>query len=244
MEGVDVLAADELGIPVANVPANGGNADSVAEHAVLLILALLRNLTQAQLNVRNGVLGAPSGEMLAGRTVCLYGLGAIALPLARRLKSFDVNLIGLTRQFSATKMAEFGLDECYSLDEKAACLKQADILVICARLTPETRNSIGADEISYLPSGALLINVARGGLVEEAALIEALHSGHLGGAGIDVYWREPIDTQHPLLQMNNVVATPHIAGITLDSLKDIAAGVAANINRLRAGLPLLGLANP
>lgn len=244
LEGVDVFAADELGIAVANVSANGGNADSVAEHAVLLILALLRNLTQAQLNVRNGVLGAPSGGMLAGRTVCLYGLGAIALPLARRLKSFDVNLIGLTRQFSATKMAEFGLDECYSLDQKAACLKRADILVICARLTPETRNSIGADELSSLPSGALLINVARGGLVEEAALIGALHSGHFGGAGIDVYWREPIDTQHPLLQMSNVVATPHIAGITLDSLTDIAAGVAANINRLRAGLPLVGLANP
>lgn len=168
---------------MANVPANGGNTDSVAKHAVLLILAFLRNLTQAQLNVRNGVLGAPSGKMLAGRTVCLYGLGAIALPLARRLKYFNVNLIGLTRQFSATKMAEFGLDECYSLDEKAACLKQADILVICARLTPETRNSIGADELSYLPSGALLINVARGGLVEEAALIEALHSGHLGVQG-------------------------------------------------------------
>ncbi|WP_445323464.1 NAD(P)-dependent oxidoreductase [Pseudomonas sp. RL_35y_Pfl2_P42] len=68
--------------------------------------------------------------------------------------------------------------------------------------------------------------------------------GTWGGAGIDVYWREPIDTQHPLLQMSNVVATPHIAGITLDSLTDIAAGVAANINRLRAGLPLVGLANP
>lgn len=241
LEGVDVFAADALGIPVANVPANGGNADSVAEHALLLILALLRNLNQAQLNVRNGILGAPSGSMLAGRTVCLYGLGAIALPLARRLKSFDVKLIGLTRQFSTAKMAEFGLDECYSLEEKTACLKQADILVICARLTPETRNSIGADELSCLPSGALLINVARGGLVKEEALISALRSGHLGGAGLDVYWQEPVDTQHPLLQMNNVVATPHIAGITLDSLKDIATGVAANINRLRTGSPLLGL---
>jgi phosphoglycerate dehydrogenase-like enzyme len=243
LEGIDILAAGDLGIPVANVPANGGNADSVAEHALLLILALLRDLTQAQLNVRNGILGAPSGSMLAGRTVCLYGLGAIALPLARRLKSFNVKLIGLTRQFSAAKMAEFGLDECYSLEEKATCLKQADVLVICARLTPETRNSINADDLASLPSGALLINVARGGLVEETALISALRSGHLGGAGLDVYWKEPIDTQHPLLQLSNVIATPHIAGITLDSLKDIAAGVAANINRLREGLPLQGVTN-
>lgn len=243
LEGIDIQTAEDLGIQVANVPAHGGNADSVAEHALLLILALLRNLPQAQLNVRNGILGAPSGSMLAGRTVCLYGLGAIALPLARRLKSFDVKLIGLTRQFSAAKMTEFGLDECYSLEEKATCLKQTDILVICARLTPETRNSISTDELAFLPTGALLINVARGGLVEEAALISALRSGHLGGAGIDVYWQEPVDTQHQLLQMSNVIATPHIAGITLDSLKDIAAGVAANINRLRAGLPLHGVKN-
>jgi len=243
LEGVDLHAADALGIPVANVPAGGGNADSVAEHAVLLILALLRKLPQAQLNVRNGILGAPTGTMLAGRTVCLYGLGAIALPLARRLKAFDVNLIGLTREPNAAKTAEYGLSDCYALEQKQACLKQTDILVVCARLSAETRNSIGANDLAHLPPGALLINVARGGLVEEEGLISALRSGHLGGAGLDVYWQEPIDVKHPLLHMDNVIATPHIAGITLDSLHDIASGVAANINSLRAGLPLLGVSN-
>ena len=243
LEGVDLRAADALGVPVANVPAGGGNADSVAEHAVLLMLALLRKLPQAQRNVRDGVLGAPTGTMLAGRTVCIYGLGAIALPLAKRLKAFDVRLIGLTRAPDAAKVADYGLSDCYSLQQKEACLKQTDILLVCARLSSATQNSIAAEDIAHLPAGALLINVARGGLVEEAALINALRSGHLAGAGLDVYWREPIEVEHPLLHMDNVIATPHIAGITLDSLNDIANGVAENINRLRAGLPLLGVAN-
>jgi len=97
LEGVDLEAAREKEISVANVPANGANAESVAEHGILLALALLRDLPTAQTNVRKGILGSPTGKMLAERTVCLYGLGAIALPLAQRLKAFKVRLTGVTR---------------------------------------------------------------------------------------------------------------------------------------------------
>src|SRR5262249_31787976 len=116
LEGVDLEAARERGIPVASVPAPGSNADSVAEHAVLLILALLRQLPHAQANVQAGVVGAPLGRMLRGSTICLWGLGATALSLARRLRAWDVRLIGITRDPTATKVTAFSLDACYPSD--------------------------------------------------------------------------------------------------------------------------------
>ena len=243
LEGVDLEAASALNISVANVQAPGGNADSVAEHAILMTMALLRQLPRAQQNIRDGILGSPSGQMLAGRTVCLYGLGAVALPIAKRLHAFGVKLIGLTRDPQAAKVAEFGLEHCYSLDQKTECMQHTDILIVCAVMSPETKHSIAEKEIAALPAGALLVNIARGGVVHEQALINGLRSGHIGGAGLDVFWREPLDINHPLLRMDNVIATPHIAGVTTDSLRDIARGVAENINRLRTGAPLLNIAN-
>src|SRR5262249_14585443 len=158
----------------------------VAEHAILLTLSLLRKLPVAQLNVRSGVLGAPSGCMLAGRTVTLYGLGAIALPLAHRLRAFGVRLLGITRDSNASKVQRFGLDHCFSIQEKEGCLQQTNVLILCVRLSEETRDSIGSRELSCLPKDALIINVARGGLINYEALFGSLKSGHLGGVGLDV----------------------------------------------------------
>lgn len=239
LEGVDLEAAKARGIAVANLPATGDNANSVAEHAILLVLSLLRNLPAAQANVLSGVLGAPTGKMLAGRTICLYGLGAVAFPIAHRLRAFDVRLIGLTRDPLAPKVARFGLERCYAMHEKEICLRQTDILILCARLSDETRNAIGAVELSCLPRGSVLVNVARGGLVNYDALYASLRNGHLGGVGLDVFWHEPFNVKDPILDFENLIATPHIAGITADSLADIAAGVARNIERLRAGQPIL-----
>ncbi len=162
LEGVDLDAAKRKGVFVANVPATGGNAESVAEHAMLLILSLLRDLPRAQAHVRNGVLGAPLGRMLAGRTVCLYGLGAIALPLAKRLRAFDVNLIGISRAPSEAKSAQFHLSECFSVEEREQAFALADILVLCMRYTEDMRGMLGALELASLPVGSYLVNVARG----------------------------------------------------------------------------------
>lgn len=238
LEGVDLAHARHSKIAVANVAATGGNADSVAEHAVLMILALLRQLNLAQSFVRSGQLGTPVGVPLSGRTVCLYGLGAVALPLAKRLKPFGVRLLGLTRDPSASKVADFGLDQCFAPEDKTICLGQSDILVVCLRQSPQNANSIGESELRSLPKGALLVNVARGGLVDYDALCGCLHDGHLGGAGLDVFWREPFDGNDPLLDLPNVVATPHVAGITTRAMSDIARGVADNILRLQSGRPL------
>lgn len=233
LEGVDLAAAAERGIAVANVPATGGNADSVAEHVILLTMALLRNLPEAAANVRAGRLGAPMGRMLAGRTVCLYGLGAIAKALARRLRGFDVRLVGITRDPHAAKVAEFGLDACYSAQARDGCLAQTDILVLCARLSQETRGIIDAHTFEALRPGTYLVNAARGALVDYPALYAALTSGHLAGAGLDVYWKEPIAPGDPLLALPNVIATPHVAGVTDRSYAEIADAVAANIERFR-----------
>lgn len=243
LEGVDLDHARKLGIAVTNVAATGGNADSVAEHAILLILSLLRRLNLAQANVKSEQLGTPVGKPLSGKTVCLYGLGAIALPLSRLLKAFGVRLIGLTRDPEAAKVEDFGLDACYSTADKDACLRESEILVICLRQSKGDRSAIGRHELKLLPKGALLVNIARGGLVDYDALFEGLKDGHLGGAGMDVFWTEPFDGNDPLLELENVIATPHVAGITTSSMSGIARGVADNILRLEAGYPLLNRAS-
>ncbi len=239
LEGVDLAAARDRGIAVANVPATGNNADSVAELAILLTIALLRNLPAAQANLRAGRLGAPQGRMLASRTVCLYGLGAIAKALAKRLRAFDVRLVGITRDPHAPKVAELELDACFSLEERDACLAQTDVLILCARLSRENKGSIDANALKALRPGACLVNAARGALVDYDALYAALLSGHLSGAGLDVFWKEPISPDDPLLALANVIATPHIAGVTDRSYHEVADTVAANINRLRNGDILL-----
>jgi phosphoglycerate dehydrogenase-like enzyme len=235
LEGVDLAAARERGIAVANVPATGSNADSVAEHMILLTIALLRDLPGAQANIRAGRLGAPQGRMLASQTVCLYGLGAIAKAVAKRLRAFDVRLVGITRDPRAAKIAEFGLDACFSHQERNTALAQAGILILCARLSRETQGSIDANALRALPTGAFLVNAARGGLIDYDALYSALALGHLAGAGQDVYWKEPISPDDPLLALPNVIATPHVAGVTDHSYNEIAQAVAANIQLLRDG---------
>ncbi len=236
LEGVDLEAARSKGIRVANVPATGNNADSVAEHTVLLLLALLRELPRCQDNVRKGLLGIPAGRMLAGQTVCLYGLGAIARATAQRLWNFNVRLIGISREPTAQKIAELQLEACCSVADRAAALAQTDILVICSRMTQETRGTIDEAALRSLPKGAYVVNAARGGLIDYDAFYHALSSGHLGGAGLDVYWDEPISPDDPLLALPNVIATPHVAGVTDQSYEEIAVAVAANIDRLRRGI--------
>jgi phosphoglycerate dehydrogenase-like enzyme len=239
LEGVELAAARSRNIYVANVPTSGGNAESVAEHAIFLLLSLLRQAPLAHSSVRSGRLGTPLGRMLAGNVVCLYGLGNVALALARRLRPFGVRLIGITRDPQAAKVAAFGLDACVATGDRLQALRQTTILVPCTPLSDRTRGIIDAEALAAMPSGGFLINVARGGLADYDALYAALASGHLAGAGLDVYWREPIAPDDPLLALPNVIATPHIAGVTDRSYNEIADAVSANIERLRRREPPL-----
>lgn len=238
IEGVDLAAAAERGIWVANVPsAATGNADSVAEHAVLLMLALLRQLPRAQASVRDELLGTPMGRTLAGCTVCLFGLGGIARALARRLHPWDVRLIGIGRR--PVPPPEPALDRYFPFAARQAALAETDILVLCLPLTAETAGVIDTAALAALPRGAYLVNVARGPLIDYPALRTALATGHLAGAALDVFWQEPIPPDDPLLALPNLLATPHVAGVTERSYRGIADAVAANIERLRRGEPPL-----
>ena len=180
--------------------------------------------------------------MLAGRTVCLYGLGATAKALARRLRPMGVRLIGITRDAAAQKVAEFGLDECFSSSERHKALAKTDVLVLCVRLAHQTRGLIDASALAALPAGAFLVNAARGGLIDYCALRDALSSGRLGGVGLDVFWTEPFPPDDPLLKFSNLIATPHVAGVTDGSYADIANAVTTNIERLRRSEPPLNRA--
>jgi phosphoglycerate dehydrogenase-like enzyme len=174
---------------------------------------------------------------LTGRTVCIVGLGAVGRALAARLAPFGVRLIGVTRRPDQRSAADAGLVACYGFDERMTAFAAADVLVLCLPVTAETRGMIDAAAFSALPDDACLVNVARGGLVEYAAAFDALSSGRLRGAGLDVFWQEPIAPDDPLLALPNVIATAHVAGVTDRSYAGIVDAVVDNIERLRRGEP-------
>ncbi len=240
LEGVDLGAAAERRIAVANVPSAGtGNAECVAEWCVMAAIALARRLPELERNIRQGGLwGGPIGRGLAGRTAGILGLGGIGKALAARLKPFGMQLLGLTRCPDPVLAGRLGLDWTGGEADLPGFLARSDYLFLCLPLVPATRHIIGARELALLPEGACVVNAARGGLIDTDALVQALRSGHLSGAALDVFENEPLDSRSPLLCAPNLIATPHIAGVTDVSYRDIALRVAANITRLWSGEPV------
>ncbi len=237
LEGVDLDAAKQRGIPVANVPAAGtGNASSVAELAVLHLLALSRRLDESREALRDRQLGEPMGRSLVGRTATVVGLGAIGREVSIRLRAFGTRLIGVGRRPYAEVDRDVValIDAYYPVGKLTEALARSDLLVACMPLTPQTRGLIGAAELAALGPGALLINVGRGPLVDHDALLAALRDRQLAGAGLDVFWDEPVDPADSLLQ-ENVLATPHVGGVTIQAYRATAKKFAANVERLRRG---------
>ena len=241
LEGVDLGAAAERHIAVANVPSAGtGNAESVAEWCVMTAIVLSRRLPELERNIRQGkAWGGPIGRGLSGRTAGILGLGGIGQALAVRLKPFGMHLIALKLRHAEPALAErLGLEWVGGEENLRSFLERSEYLFLCLPLNPHTRNIIGERELALLPSGACVINPARGGLIHEDALVKALLSGHLSGAALDVFAEEPLDPQSRLLTTPGVIATPHIAGVTDVSYRDIARHVAENITRLWSGSPV------
>ena len=245
LEGVDISAATARGIAVANVPTAGtGNAESVAEWCVLAALALARRLHEAERTIRAGTSwGIPAGRALLGSTAGIVGLGGIGCALAARLKPFGMRLLAVRRRPDPALAAALGLDWLGGMDELPALLRRSDFVFLCVPLNSETRGLVDARALALLPPGAVIVNPGRGGVVSEDALVEALASGRLAGAGLDVFEREPLDPGAPLLARDDVVATPHVAGVTDASYGGIARGVAENVRRLFAGEPLRNCVN-
>ena len=229
-EGVDMDAATELGIRVSNSPGDiTKNADSVAEYTVLLMLATARHLSVALASVHDPSIVKPGrGGSLMGANVCIVGIGSIGAKIAHRLLAFGAHVTAVDR--SPTRAPKF--IPTSPLDDLKKAVSDADFVVLSVRATRENTHMIDADVMSSMKKGAILINIARGSLVDEEALCHAIKSGHLGGAGLDVEEHEPVPLDDPLLTLPQVFITPHEAGLTDLNVRgtvEYALNVLANI---------------
>lgn len=236
VDSVDVAHATGLGIWVARLPgAVTGNADSAAELAVLHLLALVKRLDDARSALRNGRWRQPAGGTLAGATAVIVGLGAVGSAVARRLRAFDTRLMGVRAH--PERGGPPGVEPVVGPREMHHLLGQADVVVCCAMYDGSNAGMFDSRAFAAMRRGALFVNVARGALVDETALLVALDAGHLGGAGLDVFEHEPADPGAPLVRHSRVVATPHVGAITRSMFERSAPFFAANLRRWASGAP-------
>lgn len=235
--GYDQVNLDQLRNSRIPVATNGGaNAVAVAEHTILLILAVLRRLRTLDARTRAGDWRpqGPEAEIyeLDGKTVGLVGLGAIGRHVASRLRPFGVGVQYFdVRRLPAEEERALGVSHL-ALD---ALLATSDVISLHVPLTAVTAGFLNHDRLANVKKGAVLINTCRGEVVDERALCEVLKSGHLSGAGLDTFSVEPMDKHHPLLALPNVIVTPHIAGLTWESWRKRFQNGYANIVRVREG---------
>jgi len=229
------------GIPVANTPGIF-SAIALAECAVMFILMLARKYPVAQDNLRNLKLYDPLGMELWGLKLGIVGFGASGRELARRVIPFGMEISAVdVRDIGDTERKEFALRFAAKPDQLDKVVSESDVLSLHLHLNDQTRHIIDARRLGMMKRGALLINVARGALVDEAALIKALVERHLGGAGLDVFEHEPPDLDSLLFHLSNVIATPHISGATSGTSRQRAKCTADNVDRIAAGLEPLYL---
>jgi D-3-phosphoglycerate dehydrogenase len=243
--GVDMIPipqATARGVLVANVP--GVNANAVAEHVVHKMLSLARNSTQMATRLQQRTQGwtgaraySDSSFELQDRTVGLIGFGHLGHAIARLCgRGFSMKVLAHTRSSRASSAADAGLAGVeHALVPLDQLLAHSDFVVLACPLTPETRGMIGAAQLASMRRGSYLINVARGPVVNEAALIEALQSGQLAGAALDVFDAVPLPDDHPYWRMEQVIITPHVAGITEDSMIAMGRGAAFAVECLLRG---------
>ena len=243
LERVDVARATELGVWVCRVPGDvGGNADSVAELAMLHLLALVRRLSAMKAVIAGRLWESrPAGGSLLGGTVLIVGLGAIGTAVALRLVPFGTRLLGV--RASPQLGGVPGMELVAGPGQLPELLGRADAVICCAMLDSSTAGMFGTKEFAAMKRGALFVNVARGGLVDEAALLAALESGQVGGAGLDVHATEPADPDSALLRHPSVIATPHVGGLTGMMFRRTGEMFAANLQRWADGEPPRWAAN-
>jgi D-3-phosphoglycerate dehydrogenase len=222
VDNVDVEAATRRGVMVVNAPQS--NTISAAEHTMALLLAQARNIPQANSELHAGRWDRErwEGVELAGKTLGLIGLGRVATLVAPRAQGFGMRVIGFDPYVSAERAKELGVDVMPTLE---SLLVQSDFVSIHLPGSPETRGSIGSHQLAMMKPGARLVNTSRGGIVDEEALAKALEGGHLAGAALDVFAREPA-TDSPLFGFDQVVLTPHLGASTVEAQNKAGTSVA------------------
>ncbi|MEX2112908.1 MAG: phosphoglycerate dehydrogenase [Pirellulales bacterium] len=221
---IDVAAATRRGVAVTITPE--GNHQAVAEHAMALLLAVSRSIVSYAVATREGIWRRSDMHLqLRGKTLGIVGLGRIGRSVAQRAAAFGMRLVACETFPDAQFVARYEVD-VMELDQ---LLATADYVTLHTPMGPDTRELINARTLRLMKPGSVLINTARGGLVNEDALLAALRSGHLAGAGLDVLQAEPPPADHPLLKWPNVVVTPHIASFDTQGVEDMSVGAARNI---------------
>jgi D-3-phosphoglycerate dehydrogenase len=224
VDNIDIAAATEAGITVVNAPT--GNTIAAAEHTLALLYGVARRTAAADASIRRGewTRSAFTGLELRGRTIGIIGLGKIGQAIAVRARAMEMVVIGVDPFVSAEQAANHGVE----LVDQDTMLERADVVTVHVPLTRATRGLIDRDAIAKMRPGSIVLNVARGGVVDEAAVAEALESGHLAGAGIDVFESEP-PTDSPLLSAPNTLLTPHLGASTAEAQVLVAEEVASQV---------------
>ena len=235
---LDLTNATRHGIAIAGTPADNGM--STMELTIALILALLRKIPQVNLRMREEIWPAIPGNTLAGKTVGVFGFGRIGKEVARIIKAFDgTRVLGYSRSLTPEGAAEVGAERA-SFEQ---LLKESDILTIHIQSNPQTRGIIGEKEFALMKRGVLLVNTARGPIVSEAAMIQALAGGKLGGVGLDVFDIEPLPMDHALRRFDNAILMSHRGYATVEILSERYEQAIQNLLDFVDGKPLK-LLNP
>lgn len=224
LDNVDLEAAEKRGILISNTP--NAPSQAVAELTIALILNLLRKVSLSDRRVRNGQWKKEMGQLISGKTVGIIGLGRIGKRVAELLKSFEVKILA-SEPNPDKKWVRKNKINLVSMDE---LLKESDIVTLHIPYTEQNRNLINSERLKIMKRGAILINTSRGGLIDEMALYQALKSGHLGGAALDVTEVEPY--QGPLTELDNVIITPHIGSYAVEARIQMETEAAMNLIRM------------
>ena len=222
VDNIDVPAATSRGIVVMNAP--DGNTITTAEHTIALLVALARRVPQANTSLKSGKWERKNfvGTELQGKTLGIIGLGRIGRVVASRARALGMNIVAYDPFISTEQTRDLEIENA-TFDD---VLSRADFLTIHTPLTSETRRIIGADAFAKMKKGARIINCARGGLIDEEALYEAVTTGRIGGAALDVFEQEPPPADYPLLKLEEVIATPHLGASTMEAQEGVALTVA------------------
>lgn len=233
VDNIDVEAATARGINVVNAPS--GNIVSTAEHTFAMMMALARNIPQGNNSLKNHEWNraAFQGTELKGKTLGIIGFGRVGTELAKRAVAFEMKVLAYSRSITPERAAEFGA-EAATFEQ---IVKEADIISLHTGLTEQTRGLLNAETLAQTKKGVLIINCARGGIVDEAALKQFLESGHVAGAALDVFVQEP-PADFSLIDHENVIVTPHIAASTREAQLNVAIIVAEEVLNFAQGKPV------
>jgi len=239
VDNIDLDAATERGIIVVNAP--GGNTISTAEHTIALLLALARKIPQAYLSMREKKWDRKrfTGVELRGKTVGVIGLGRVGFEVAKRCKALEMNVLAYDPYIPQERAQQIGA----KLVDLETLLKESDVITLHVPKTKETVGLIKKEQIELMKKGVMIVNTARGGIIDEKALIEGLQSGKIGGVALDVYEKEPPDFNSPIFSFENVITTPHLAASTEEAQLSVGLIVAEDIVNLAKGLPVKNAVN-